>query len=198
MGMIAQTEKRLALVHRVLVPDNKYPKEYAILVTDTRSIFIRQPKTRNSFVLRGEMKFGTALVTDVEQKKLEDYDQTSLDSLSADNANLVVPHQALVSFTMNADKVKLSLLDFVQRITMRMQNEIFQVYNFRMKLQKGSPPDNGIVFYAVPLGAYFKPKRQTQTRETILREYATEILEVYRKVLPAGIISLEQAESVAA
>jgi hypothetical protein len=198
MGVIAQTEKRLALAHRVLVPDKEYPREYAILVTDTRSIFIRQPKTRNSFVLRGEMKFGTALVTDVAEKKLEDYEQTSLDALRTDNANLVVPHHALTSFTMKADKVRFRLLDFVQWITMRMQKEIFQVYNFEMKLQQGSAPENGIVFYAVPIGAYFKPKRQTQTRETILREYATEILEVYRKVLPAGIMSLEQAESEAA
>jgi hypothetical protein len=187
--MIVETEKRLALVHRVLVPDKEYPREYAILVTDTRSIFIRQPKTRNSFVLRGEMKFGTALVTDVVQKKLEDYAETSLDSISASNGNLVLPHQAVTSFAMKADKVKFRLLDFVQWITMWMQKEIFQVYNFEMKLQQGSAPDKAIVFYAVPIGAYFKPKRERQTRETILREYAAEILEIYRKVLPAGIIS---------
>jgi len=61
-------EKRLALIHRVITPDKEYPKEYAILVTDTRSIFIHQRKTRSSFVLRGEIRFGTALVTDVNPK----------------------------------------------------------------------------------------------------------------------------------
>ncbi len=73
-------ERRLALIHRVIVPDKEYPKEYAILVTDNRSIFIRQQKTRSNFVLRGEMRFGTALVTDVIPKTLEDYEQISLES----------------------------------------------------------------------------------------------------------------------
>jgi hypothetical protein len=186
--MLTGTEKRIALIHRVLVPDEGYPKEYAILVTDKRSFFIRQPKTRNSFVLRGEMKFGTALVTDVVQKKLEDYEPTSLDSLSADNANLVVPHHALTSLAMKADKVKFRLLDFWQWFTMRIQKEIFQVYNFQIKHRLGTE-EIDLKFYAVPLGEYFKPKRETQTRETILREYATEILEIYRRVLPVEIIS---------
>ncbi len=73
-------ERRLALVHRVIVPDKEYPKEYAILVTDRRSVFIRQRKTRRSFVLRYEMRIGTALVTDVTPKTLEDYAQNSLES----------------------------------------------------------------------------------------------------------------------
>jgi len=38
-------EKRLALIHRVILPDKEYPKEYALLVTDSRSIFIRLEKT---------------------------------------------------------------------------------------------------------------------------------------------------------
>ena len=61
-----------------------------ILVTDRLSIFIRQEMTRSSFVLRHEMRFGTALVTDVPMKTLEDYCQTDLDILSADAANLTV------------------------------------------------------------------------------------------------------------
>ena len=188
--MAAEAERRITLIHRVLIPDEDYPKEYAILVTDKQSVFVRQPRTRSGFVLRGEMKFGTALVTDVVPKTLEAYEQTSLESLATDTANLVVPHQALTSFAMKTDKVKFRLMDFFQWLTMRMQKEIFQVYNFEMKLQQGAAQATGINFYAVPIGAYFKPRRETQTRETILREYATEILEIYRKVLPARIRSV--------
>src|SRR5438309_10997107 len=86
-GSYAVSERKLALVHRVIVPDKDYPKEYAILVTDRRSIFIRQKKTRSSFVLRGEMRYGTAMVTDVQPKTLEDYEQTNLESLAADAWN---------------------------------------------------------------------------------------------------------------
>jgi hypothetical protein len=41
----------------------------------------------------------------------------------------------------------------------------------------------------VPLGAYFKPRRQTQTRETILREYAIDALRIFQQAIPEGIIS---------
>src|SRR6266852_6142392 len=88
-------EKRVAIIHRIIIPDEDFPKEYAVVVTDRRSVLIRQKKTRSSFVLRGEMRYGTALVTDVAPKPLEDYEQASLESLTADSANLTVPHEAL-------------------------------------------------------------------------------------------------------
>ncbi len=72
-GSYKVPETRLALVHRVIVPDKEYPKEYCIIVTDRRSIFIRQKKTRIGSVLRGEMRYGTALVTDLHPRTLEDY-----------------------------------------------------------------------------------------------------------------------------
>src|SRR5712664_3196943 len=92
----ASLERRLAIIHRVIVPDEEYPKEFAILVTDRRSIFLRLEKTRSSFVLRGEMRYGTALVTDVSPKSLEDYERISLESLTADSANFSVSHESLV------------------------------------------------------------------------------------------------------
>src|SRR5207245_1384402 len=70
-GSYTAPERKVALVHRVIMPDKDYPKEYAILLTDRRSIFILQRKTRSSFVLRGEMRYGTALVSDVQPKTLE-------------------------------------------------------------------------------------------------------------------------------
>jgi len=85
------------LIHRVIMPEKDYPKEYAILVTDKRSIFIRQKQTRSGFVLRGEMRYGTALVTDVEPKTLEYYEQFTLDSLAADAGNVSVPHDSIIS-----------------------------------------------------------------------------------------------------
>src|SRR5438132_9417101 len=75
-GSYTAPERKVALVHRVIVPDKDYPKEYAILVTDLRSIFIRQEKTRSSFVLRGEVRYGTDLVTDVQPKTITDNEKT--------------------------------------------------------------------------------------------------------------------------
>ncbi|HEV2390042.1 MAG TPA: hypothetical protein VGS04_04880 [Nitrososphaerales archaeon] len=179
-------ERRLALIHRVLVPSEDYPKEYAVLVTDRRSVFMRQPKTRNAFVLRGEMRFGTALVTDVVPKTLEDYARTSLESLAADRVNLVVPHESVTSLAMRKDDPQFRRRDFFVRLTMRRQRETFQVYNFQMDWRAGSARHAKIRFYAVPLGAYFKPRRLTQSRETILREYALDLLKTFQQVLPEG------------
>ena len=182
-------ERRLALIHRVIIPDEQYPKEYSILVTHQRSIFIHQEKTRSSFVLRQEIRIGTALVTDVIPKALEDYEETSLQTLTADSRNLTVPHDAVTSLVMKADKFEYRKRDFFVRIVMKRQKEIFQVYNFEMNYWQSPDRKVAIRFYAVPLGMYFKPRRQTQTRETILREYAADALQIFREVLPTTIIT---------
>ncbi len=178
-------ERRLALVHRVIVPDEDCPKEYAILLTNRRLVFIRQEKTRRAFVLRYEMKIGTALVTDVLPKTLEDYAQTSIESLAADTANLVVPLERIESFVMGADELKRRRRDFMLWFVMGRQKEIFQVYNFQIAYSEGDR-SNRLKFYAVPLGAYFKPRRQMQTREVVLRDYAESVLDAFREVLPVG------------
>ncbi len=182
-------ERRLALIHRVIVPDKEYAKEYAILVTDSRSIFIRQNKTRGNFWLRREMSYGTALITDVVPKTLEDYEQTSLELLTTESANITVPHEAVISLALKKEMQKPRRYDFFVRLTMRMQKEEFQVYDFEMNYMDSANQEIRIRFYAVPLGAYFKPRRQTQTRETILRDYAVDALQIFRKVLPAEVIS---------
>ena len=181
------TERRVAQIHRVIAPDEGYPKEYTILVTDKRSIFIRQEKTRNSWVLRQEMRIGTALVTDVIPKTLEHYQGISLDALIADTRNLTILHDAVVSLEMKADALQHRRRDFFVRMVMKRQKEVFQVYNFEMKYRQGVKLET-IKFYAVPLGSFFKPRRQTQTRETILRKYAIDVLDTFRKVLSAAVI----------
>lgn len=182
------SERMQALIHRVIVPDQNYPKEYAVLLTTRRSIFILQKKTRSGFVLRGEMRYGTALVTDVQPRTLEDYQDSSLESLAADPSNIAVPHDAVISLVMTRGEPEFRWRDLFIWLTMRRQGHKFHVYSFRMNYRDSTNHVRGIRFYMVPLGVYFKPRRQTQTRETILREYATNTLEIFREVLPAGVI----------
>jgi hypothetical protein len=146
----AAPERRLALVHRVIVPDEDYPKEYTIIVTDSRSIFIRQKKTRGNFWLRREMSYGTALITDVVPKTLEDYEQTSMESIVDDSANISVPHEAVISLAMKKEEQKPRRYDFFVRLTMRMQKEEFQVFDFEMNYRKSPNAEAMIKFYMVP------------------------------------------------
>jgi hypothetical protein len=90
-------------------------------VTVGRSIFIRLERTRRRFVLRGEMRYGTALVRDVTPKFLVDYEHSSLESLTADSANLEIPHEALVSLTMGTVEPEFRLRDLFSWLTMRKQ-----------------------------------------------------------------------------
>ena len=183
------SETKQALVHRVIVPYQSYPKEYAVLMTSRRSIFILQKKTRSSFVLRGEMRYGTALVTDVQPRTLEDYQDTSLESLAADTSNIVVPHDAVISLVITKGEPEFRLSDLFIWLTMRRQGHKFHVYDFRMNYRDSTNQERGIRFYMVPLGLYFKPRRQTETRERILRDYAMDVLGIFRRVLPAEVIS---------
>jgi hypothetical protein len=184
-----QSERRVALIHRVIVQDKDYPKEYAILVTDRRLVFIRQKKTRSDFVLNYEMKIGTALVTDVVPKTLEDYEQVNSESLASDSANIIVPLFVITSLEMKADELKRRKRDFFLRLVMKMQKEIFQLYNFEIAYLDLENVEKKMKVYAVPLGAYFKPRRMVQNRERMLREYASDLLEIFRKVLPDEKIS---------
>ena len=110
--------------------------------------------------------------------------------MTADTANIAIPHEVVISLVMKKEKHKLGRYDFFVRLTMKMQKEQFQVYNFELSYRQTHHPEITMIkFYMVPLGAFFKPRRQTQTRETILREYAMEGLEIFRKVLPAGVVS---------
>jgi len=188
-GSYVELERKLALVHRVIVPDKDYPKEYAILVTDRRSIFIRQKKTRSSFVLRGEMRYGTALVTDVQPKTLEDYEKTSLKSLATDASNIAIPHDTVISLVMTKGEPNFRLQDLFIWLTMKRQGHKFNVYDFEMNYRDSGNQETKLRFYMVPLGVYFKPRRQTQTREAILREYAMDALQIFQKVLRNRIIS---------
>jgi hypothetical protein len=188
-GSYTSPERKVALVHRVIIPDKDYPKEHVILVTDRRSIFICQEKTRSSFVLRGEMRYGTAMVTDVQPKTLGDYENTSLDSLAADASNISVPHDAVISLVMTKGQPKFRLQDLFIWLTMRRQGHKFHVYDFEINYRDSANQETKIRFYMVPLGVYFKPRRQTETREVILRDYAMDALQIFREILPARVIS---------
>src|SRR3989475_11643826 len=131
-GSYAAPERKVALVHRVIVPDKDYPKEYAILLTDRRSIFILQRKTRSSFVLRGEMRYGTALVTVVQPKTLEDYENASLESLAVEASDIAVPHDAVISLLMTKREPNFRQQYLFIWLTMRRHGHKFHIYDFEM------------------------------------------------------------------
>jgi hypothetical protein len=82
------------------------------------------------------MRYGTALVSDVIPKTLEDYDRTSLETLTADGANITVPREDVISLAMRREEPRFRVRDFFIWLTMRRQGETFQVFGFDMSYRE--------------------------------------------------------------
>ena len=139
-------------------------------------------------MLRGEMNYGTALVTDVTPKTLQDYEDTSLESLEADPANITIPHQRVKSLVLRKAEPKVSFWNFPVRLTMKRQGHEVRVYNFEMNYRDDANRENSLRFHMVPLGMYFKPRRIIRDRAAILQDYAMEALRIFESVLPLHVI----------
>ena len=159
-------ENRLGLVHRVLAA-RRGLREYAILVTDKRSVFIQLPQSRNSFMLRTEIVSGSSGRTTVQPRKLEDYSKWAIGSLESEPQNFSILHASVTKLTVGI-------------------GGFFPVYHFNLAYRSDERAED-TVFYAVPLETY-EPADGRRSREIVLREYAEGIFGLYRRVLPASII----------
>src|SRR5712664_1431392 len=103
------------------------------------------------------MSYGTALITDVVPKTLEDYEQTSLDSLTLDAANLTIPHEEIISLALKKEEQRPRKRDFFVSLTMRMHKEVSQVDDVEVVYRPSPHSDSTTTVYTVPLGAECKP-----------------------------------------
>jgi hypothetical protein len=159
-------EGRLGFVHRVIA-NRSGLKEYAILITDKRSIFIRLSQSRSGWMLRIETWFGSAVITDVQPKTLEDYAGTETDSLATDSGNFTIPHEKITELSVSVGRM-------------------YPVYRLDLHYMD-SARKVAFPFYPVPLGVYMLDRRLTQAREVILRQYVGEVLSSYRRVLSSSV-----------
>jgi hypothetical protein len=159
-------EQRLALIHRVMISEPDYPKEYAILVTNRRLIFIRLDKVRSTFALRGEMRWGSEIASPVVAKTLKDFEGKDIESLASFPGN----------FSISNDSVtELFLVEGTHK---------YHVNLVELKYRTDSDGEKTITFYLVPLGTYVKPLRAKQSRDEILKDYALNSFKVLEGVLP--------------
>lgn len=169
-------ERRIALIHRVMVPDSDYPKEYAILVTDKHLVLIRQKKVRRTFALRGEMRWGSEISSPVVAKTLKDYEGQSVESLSSDPNNISINNDSIAEMSLAPGEHR------------------YRVHH--VNLTFNSVSEKPLTLYLVPLGTYTKPLRAKQSREEIMRNYAVESFKVLQSVLPPGVGKVLPSSSV--
>jgi len=157
-------------MHRVMAADGWSPQEFALLVTTQKLILIRQKKTRSALVLRGEIRWGSEVGSPVVPKTLADYEGVSTEALVADPVNVTIANDSVteVRLVRGAHRYHVHHIDLSYRADSSHQK-------------------HSMTLYLVPLGAYLKPRRTTQSREDILREYAVNSVKTLQDVLPAAV-----------
>jgi hypothetical protein len=163
-----EEERPLGFVHRVIARRSGL-KEYAILVTNKRSIFILQHQSRSGWMLRMETWFGSSVITDARPKVLEDYAGTDTGSLAADPSNIAIPHERVTRLGVSVGRM-------------------YPVYRVELDYME-LDAKFALSFFPVPLGIYMRDRRLDRAREVILRQYAGDVLSLYRHVLPSDIIA---------
>lgn len=81
-------EKKIALIPKVMMSGALGPKEYGVVLTDQRTIFVLEKASKAMLV--GVL--GDALLT---EKKIVDYENVDLDGLAAGEKNIVITHSSI-------------------------------------------------------------------------------------------------------
>jgi len=105
-------ESRVALIPKVIVPGALGPKEYGVLLTDRRMIFVleRASKAVLGVALGGAI--GAAIAEGAASRRYVDYANEPPEALAADEKNIVVPYVSIRELRM-----KKSLGSYSMRVT---------------------------------------------------------------------------------
>jgi len=88
-------ERKIALIPRVVVAGAMGPRDYALLLTSSRSIFVLENASRAGIgaVLGGAI--GAAMAEAMTERKCNDYGRADPSALVADDKNMCIPHSSV-------------------------------------------------------------------------------------------------------
>ena len=164
-------EKKIGLIPRIIVPGAMGPKEYAILVTDKRSIFILEVSSKAGVagVLGGAI--GAVVAQAATSRRTFDYDKSEPEVLATDPKNFAINHEGLEKLRM-----KKTMLGPVYK------------FNIEYKTQEGK--GKKVKGQLVPPTVLWKQKKQEgQGRKVVYRDYAKKVQELYQRALPATALA---------
>jgi hypothetical protein len=137
------------------------PKDYGVLLTDRRTIFVLERASKA--LLMGVI--GDALVTD---KKTVDYSCADLESLVAEKKNIVILHHDIDSFAM---KKKLAS------------------YTLLIEHRLASGKSRSIKAMLVPPQDLIKAKTRSGLKKAqVVDEYAKSVMRAFELVLPPTVV----------
>src|SRR2546422_531770 len=92
---MSSSEKKIGLIPKVVVASRMGPSEYALLITDKRSIFILEKSSKAGLAGAVGGVVGAAIAQAATTRKAFDYANESIDNFAINQNNIVVPHESL-------------------------------------------------------------------------------------------------------
>lgn len=159
-------ENKIGLVPRLIVAGKWGPREYAVLVTDQRTILVLEKESKAgvgaAFGAAGAIIAGAAA-----KSRSFDYSQLDPQSLAADTKNLAITHSALSSI----------------RLKKRM---IGPVYWMEFHYQSSEGKNKKFKGLLTPPGVHTKQRKSEGTdRKQIYYDYAKKAQDLYQTALSA-------------
>ena len=160
-----QAEKRIALIPRVIVQGKMGLNEYALLVTDKRSILVLEKGSKSGIAGALGGAVGAAIANAAASRKSFDYETESPESFANNPKNVVIPHDSLELI-----QLKKGMFGSVYRMEVK-----YQAPNNKRKKIKG---------FLRPPGEHVKQKKQEGGEgKQIHFDYAKKVHDVYKQAL---------------
>lgn len=159
-------EKRLALIPRVVMKGAMGPKDYGLILTDQRAIFVLEKASKAA--LLGVL--GDALLTD---KKVVDYEGQDLESLARDEKNISVPHASI-----DAIELKRGFSSYTMS----------QMFTLLLDYKDGTGKTRSVKAFLNPPDSLVQAKSaQGQPKKAVLEEYAKNARKALEQALPPAV-----------
>jgi hypothetical protein len=160
-------EAKVGLVPKVVVQGAVGPKEYAVLVTDRRSIFVLESASKAGIGAALGGVVGAAIASAVASRRTFDYGSADPEALAADPKSIVVPHGAIQGF-----RLKKGLGGY--KLRLKYARDDGKVKKVEATLQ---PPSDLVK----------DNKRRGVKPKSTMAQYAQGVRELYQKALPPAV-----------
>ncbi len=160
-------ERRIALIPRVVVSGAMGPKDYALLLTTSRSIFVLENASKAGIgaVLGGAV--GAAVAEAISERKCTDYSRADPSALAADEANTCIPHSSVRALRLKKN---------------------WTGYNIRYEYEDASGKKRKVVgMLALPDELATRKRAEGMKPQAALEEYAKMARQAVELAMPPGV-----------
>ncbi len=160
-------EKKVGLIPKIVVPGRLGPREFAVLVTDKRSIFALESSSKAG-VGAAFGVIGAVVAAAATSRRTFDYEQIDPDLLATDPKNFVISHDSLERL-----ELKKGLLG--------------PIFRFNIEYRTAEGKGKKVKGQLVPPSALWKQKKQEGLgRKAIHYDYAKKVQDLYQRALPTA------------